>query len=177
MENEKKQKFKKPKGSKMSDEQTTTSNEPLYRVIGFVSGSEDEQKEQKSRIKFFFAKKGYISKTGNTAETGIEFVSEWYKINNDLESGDYIIIADLTDLSRNYEDLATRLLVPLKKGVQVQPVNKEQRKSLKWEKSWDEHLGDMKHYYELFDMKSDAENAMLIELKKWVKQIFPDTES
>ena len=125
---------KKSKGSKMSDEQTTTSNEFRHRVIGFLSGSEDKQKKQISRIQDFFRDEGITSKTGNTAETGIEFVSEeWYKINNDLESGDYIIIDDLTDLSGNLEELVARLRVPLNKGVKVEPVNKEHWKLLKWD--------------------------------------------
>lgn len=159
----------------MSDEQTTTSNE-FHRYKGFISGRTDEREEQKSRIAKFFQSQGCVSKTGINAETGIEFSPDWDKINNDLESGDFIIIADLTDLSGNLEELAAKLLVPLNKGVQVQPANKEQRKSLKWKKTWNELLGDMEHYNTVVG-KLDAEKEMLRELKKWLKQIFPDTES
>lgn len=169
----------------MSEEQTTTNNEfQKYRCKGFVSGSEEERKEQISKIKDFFRKKGCVSKTGTNAETGIEeFSPEWDKINNDLGSGDYIIIDDLTDLARNarnHEDLteylAAKLLIPLKKGIQVRIVNKEQRKSLNWKESWNKHLANMKNSPDIYNFKFEVENFVLIELKKWLKQIFSDTE-
>ena len=168
---------KKSKGSKMSNGDR--------RFKGFVSGSKEERKEQESKIKKFFegqglVSKSLVSKTGNNAETGIEgFSSKWDKINEDLESGDFIIIADLTDLSGNLEVLevlAKKLLIPLDKGIQVQPANEEQRKSLKWEETWNKHLGDYKEYKKLLG-KLDAEKEMLRELMKWLKQIFQDTES
>lgn len=93
----------------MSDEQTTTNTEHQSRIIAFVSSSPVEQENQKSIINIFYETHGYYS------DKGLEFSSDWYKINNDLKSGDYIIISDLTDLSRNCAELAKRLLVPLKK--------------------------------------------------------------
>lgn len=150
----------------MSDEQTTTSTEHQPLIMGFVSCSTVEQEKQKSRIKKFYDTQGYYS------DKGIEFFSEWYKINNDLKCGDYIIINDLTDLSRNCEGLAKRLLVPLKNRVHVEPVNKEHLKLL----DWDERLGNIEKLILLFGELGGEERA-LSGLKQLAKQILQGTES
>jgi hypothetical protein len=136
------------------------SDERQLRIIGFVSGRPDEQEKQKSNIKKFYISQGY-------PDNGLEFSPDWHKMNNDLESGDYIIIDDLTDLSGNLEELVARLRVPLKKGVHVEPVNKEHWKLLKW----DERL-------ENIEKERVTEERTLLGLKDdLAKQIFPDTES
>ncbi len=102
------------------------------RVIGFVSGRPDEQEEQKSNIENYYP----INPEGYYSDKGVEFLSR-NEINEDLgcgklKCGDVIIIDDLTDLSGNREELAKRLLTPLKNGVKVEPVNKEHWELLKW---------------------------------------------
>lgn len=134
------------------------SDEYQPRIMGFVSGSPVEQEEQQSRIKKFYDTQGYYS------DKGVIYSPDWDKIENNLKSGDYIIIADLTDLSRNCEELAKRLLVPLKNSIHVVPVNEEQRKLLRWDERRDviSRLG---------------EERALASLQMVAKQILQGTES
>ncbi len=156
MENEKKQKFKKPKGSKMSDEQQS-------RKIGFVSGSEEEQRNQETSIEYFCGTK-YVSLPSNYTSNFSEVL--------DLKCDDEIIIDNLTNLSKNCEELATRLLVLLKNSVWVEPTNKEHRELL----NWGEHLGNINNLIKVFG-KLEGEERALLGLKDLVEQIFKGTES
>jgi hypothetical protein len=134
----------------------------LPRFKGFVSGSEDEQKEQISKINKFCETHGFPS------GKDIEFLSNWNTINEDLKCGDCIIIDDLKRLAGDWRILANKLLALTKNSVHVVSVNEEQCKLL----NWDERL---KHNTNL--ILGGGEERALAGLQIMAKQIFPDTES
>lgn len=139
------------------------SDEQQSRKIGFVSGSEEEQRIQETSIEYFCGTK-YVSLPSNYTTNFSEVL--------DLKCDDEIIIENLTNLSGNCEELATRLFVLLKNDVWVEPVNEKQRQLL----NWGERLGGIKHLISVFG-KLDGEERALLGLKDLVEQIFKGTES
>lgn len=138
------------------------SDERQPRVIGFVSGSQDEQEEQKSNIEKYYDTSGYYS------DKGVIFPPGWNEIKEDLKRGDVIIIDDLKRLAGDYGVLADRLLALTENSVHVDTVNEKQRKLLDWDKR-------LKHNTNLISI--GAKERALINLQKLAKQIFQGTES
>ena len=143
------------------------SDERQPRVIGFVSGSQDEQEEQKSNIEKYYDTSGYYS------DKGVIFPPGWNKIKEDLKRGDLkrgdvIIIDDLKRLAGDWGVLANRLLALTNNSVHVDTVNEEQRKLL----NWDERL---KHNTNLISI--GAKERALVNLKELAIQILQGTES
>lgn len=139
------------------------SDKQQSRTIGFVSGSPDEQRNQEFGIGYFCETKGVS--LPSTYKSNLSEVL-------DLKCGDTIIIENLTNLSENCEELATRLLVLLKNSVWVEPTNKEHRELL----NWGEHLGNIKNLIQVFG-KLEGEERALLGLKNLAKRIFQGTES
>lgn len=139
------------------------SDERQSRTIGFLSGSEEERRNQELGIGYFCGTK-YVSLPSTYTSNLSEVL--------DLKRGDEIIIDNLTNLSGNCEELATRLFVLLKNAVWVEPVNEKQRQLL----DWGERLGGIENLIQVFG-KLEGEERALAGLKDLAKRIFQGTES